>query len=85
MYQRPAVTDFDPNRVNSLWKQIKWLLGDVDPSEVAELLNARGMRISKNRVAAWTRSESSDKFSPMNIAELQSVIDALFQQEQSRL
>lgn len=78
-YQRPQVTGHDPNRVNRIWKKIRSLCGDISDREVADALNARGVPISRSRVAAWSRREDSDKFSPMNVAELEAALDALIE------
>lgn len=76
-YQRPPIRAFDPNRVNRLWKLVLALVGDLDDVEVANALNAVGVPVSRSRVAAWSRAEGSDKFSPMNVAELEAALDAL--------
>jgi uncharacterized protein YehS (DUF1456 family) len=81
-YQRPPVGSHDPNRVNGLWKKIRALC-DIDDREVADALNARGIPISRSRVAAWSRREDSDKFSPLNIAELEAVLDALIETDRA--
>jgi hypothetical protein len=73
----------DRYRINRIWKMIKALFGDIDAAEVAAAMNAQGIPISTNRVTAWSRGERSDKFSPMNAAELEAALSALLKKMDS--
>lgn len=81
-YQRPPIGHHDPNRVNRIWKRICALV-EISDRDVAAAMNARGIEISRSRVAAWSRSESSDKFSPLNVAELEAALDALIEADRA--
>jgi uncharacterized protein YehS (DUF1456 family) len=78
-YQRPA-NRVDPNRVNAIWKKLQ-IFCKFTEEEIIEAMAARGINISKSRIAAWSRSESSDKFSPMTLSELDQVLDAMIASE----
>ena len=76
-YQRPPVTrQLDPSRVNWLRKKIRIAL-EINSAEVAEDLHAFGAATPRGRVSAWEQSEESKNFSPMNLAELERVLEAV--------